>query len=98
MTTDRQTLRELRKAQLTEADVKRLFAERKFDEIEAARAEGRLDLVLGVPPAQVAALERGRNGTPTAEDITTLSRMGRHDLIDEARRDGRLDHLLTEGA
>jgi type I site-specific restriction endonuclease len=34
-------------AQLTEADVKRLYAERKYDEIEKARTEGRLKSVLG---------------------------------------------------
>jgi hypothetical protein len=34
-------------AQLTEADVKRLYAERKYDEIEKARQEGRLSSLLG---------------------------------------------------
>lgn len=33
--------------QLTEADVKRLYAEKKYDEIEKARIEGRLANVLG---------------------------------------------------
>lgn len=34
-------------AQLTEADVKRLYAEKKYDEIEKARQEGRLVKMLG---------------------------------------------------
>ena len=34
-------------AQLTEADVKRLYAEKKYDEIEKARTEGRLSSLLG---------------------------------------------------
>lgn len=33
--------------QLSESDVKRLYAERKYDEIEKARSEGRLDKLLG---------------------------------------------------
>lgn len=34
-------------AQLTEADVKRLYAEKRYDEIEEARAKGQLKTVLG---------------------------------------------------
>lgn len=34
-------------AQLSESDVKRLFAEKRYDEIEAARQEGRLSTILG---------------------------------------------------
>ena len=33
--------------QLSQEDVKRLYAERKYDEIEKARAEGRLNSILG---------------------------------------------------
>lgn len=36
------------KPQLTHADVKRLYAERRYAEIDAARIDGRLDRVLGV--------------------------------------------------
>lgn len=36
-------------AQLSDADVKRLYAERKYDEIEQARKDGRLNTILGAP-------------------------------------------------
>lgn len=34
--------------QLSDADVKKLYAEKRYDEIEKARAEGRLNSVLGI--------------------------------------------------
>lgn len=36
------------KPQLTDADVERLYAEKKYDEIEQARRDGRLNKILGV--------------------------------------------------
>ena len=42
------TRNEASPAQLSEADVKRLYAEKNYDAIEKARTEGRLNLVLGI--------------------------------------------------
>jgi hypothetical protein len=44
-----------RETQLTQADVKRMYAERRYDEIEQARQQGRLTHLL-------------TNGTTTQED------------------------------
>ena len=85
--------------QLTTEDVKKLYAERRYDEIEAARKEGRLGLVLGQDPADVALLERARGTGPlTADDVHELTRLGEHQLIVNANRDGRLDQLLGHTA
>jgi hypothetical protein len=39
-----------RETQLTQADVKRMYAERRYDEIEQARQQGRLADLLGTHP------------------------------------------------
>jgi len=81
--------------QLTAADVKKLYAEKKYDEIEAARKDGRLAKVLGQPADVVALLDKARGTDPlTADDVHGLTRLGEHELIVAANRDGRLDHLL----
>lgn len=77
--------------QLTEADVKRLYADRRYDEIEEARLAGRLDLFLGAEPEDVALLKRTRHGTDplTREDLARLNQMGEHDLVLAAHQAGR---------
>jgi len=84
--------------QLTAEDVKKLYAEKKYDEIEAARRDGRLGVVLGQDPAEVSLLERARGTGPlTAADVHGLSELGEHELIDQARRSGRLTYLNEKG-
>jgi hypothetical protein len=79
-------------AQLTAADLTRLTAERKHNEIEQARTEGRLDALLGVPPEQIALLDRARNGRVDVTDVQALAALRRHDLIDEARATDRITY------
>ncbi|MCR6491711.1 hypothetical protein [Cellulomonas sp. P24] len=75
--------------QLTQADVDRLYAERRYEEIEDARVAGRLNVLLGgeapIDPDQ----------TITDADITRLYSQRRYDEIEELRQTGRLDHLLN---
>ncbi len=77
--------------QMTAADVKRLYRERRHAEIEAARLDGRLDVLLGI--------ERHRppvTGQWDATDIAALFDAGRHDEITTARAAGQLDVLLGD--
>jgi hypothetical protein len=75
--------------QLTETDVKRLFRENKYRQIEQARIDGRLDDVLGItrhrPPVE---------GQWTSDDLSAMYREGRNTEIDTARGAGQLDTLL----
>lgn len=83
--------------QLTAADVKRLYAEKRYAEIETARRAGRLDLTLGMAPADVATLDKARGTGPlTTADVHALSLLGEHNLIEAARLAGRLTYLNTD--
>lgn len=75
--------------QLTRADVARLAAEGKHDEIATARAEGRLNVLLGGE----APLEPGVHITDA--DVKRLYAARRYDEIDALRQAGRLAHLMT---
>jgi hypothetical protein len=60
-------------------------------EVAASLDEGKLDRILGVDETQIALIERTRNAAPlTADDITELARLGRHDLIATARSNGTI--------
>jgi hypothetical protein len=77
--------------QLDRAEVRRLYAEEKYDEIERARTEGLLDVLLGVHSDDIALLDRAKTGRLGRDDIVRLSGIGRHDLVEMARVDGRID-------
>lgn len=65
--------------QLTEDDLKTMTP----DAIDDARLAGRCDALLGVPPEDVALLDRARHGTDPLNDtdVERLSALGRHELI-----------------
>lgn len=73
--------------QLTRADLVGMSP----DAIVTAKAEGRLNAVLGIE--QAALPERA-----TLEDLRAVAAAGHHDLIAEARQAGRLDHLFEKDA
>jgi hypothetical protein len=60
-------------------------------QIVQAKAEGRLDDLLGIETVRVP-------DRATREDIRWLAAQGHHEAIAEAKREGRLDHLLSPGA
>jgi hypothetical protein len=63
--------------------------ERKFNDVEQARLEGRLDDLLGIerhwPP---------KSGPWSNDDLGAMYREGRHAEIDQARAAGQLTNLL----
>lgn len=78
-------------SQLTAADVTRMYSERRYREIDDARAQGRLNSLLGgEPPVDVSA-----NTRLTAEDLTRLYSERRYDEISSLAREGRFIHLVT---
>jgi hypothetical protein len=80
--------------QLTAADL----ATMSHHDIETAREAGRLDLLLGVPAADVALTTRAREGRINADDARALAAIGRHDLIEDARASDRIDYPTSTGA
>ncbi len=81
--------------QLSDDDVHRLYQEKRFNEIAAAQAEGRLDRLLGVPDEDIALVDYARWGELDADDIRDLTALRRPDLIEAARIDGRIDYPTT---
>jgi hypothetical protein len=75
-------------AQLTQADVSKLFKERRFDEISQARADGRLNVMMGAEPP------RDPDKVITQADVSRMFKERRFDEISQLRSDHRLDHLL----
>lgn len=84
--------------QLTADQVHQMYRERRYEEIDAARTEGRLALVLGTPPEEVALIDRAEFSTLTRADVQALAALNRHDLIETARTAGRIQYDDTEGA
>ena len=80
--------------QLGRADLSTMTPE----QIEAARLDGRLDRVLGIPDHVIALTEKARTGRIDTDDARTLLALGRHDLIDAARVDDRIDYATNAGA
>ncbi len=67
--------------QLTEQEVQMLYRERRYDEIVAALADGRLNTLTGVPQGQTDLVDRAQRLAPvTRADLAELNRLGRHDL------------------
>lgn len=80
--------------QLTAEDVSRLYAARRYDEIEQARLDGRLNVLMGGTPP----LDTDRQLTEA--DVKRLYAGRAYDQIETARQQGRLADLLnttTEG-
>lgn len=71
--------------QLTRADLKTMTP----DEIVQAKADGRLNTVLGIP------LPFSAGHHYTREDIRQLTAERRYDEIERLRSEGRLNHLLN---
>ncbi len=74
--------------QLTKADLDRLYAERRYEDIEAARLSGRMNVLLG----GTAPLDPGKR--IERSDVSRLFTDRRYDEIEGLRSAGRLDHLL----
>lgn len=75
--------------QLTQADVKRLYAEGKWEAVEAARESGALAVLLGqVPPSPT-------DRQWTQSDLDTAYAERRWDAICDARDAGHLDNILA---
>ena len=78
--------------QLTSADVSRLTKERKYDEIEAARQDGRLALLLGTPQEEVDLIAKALTERIDLADVQALTAIGRPDLINAAREADRINY------
>ena len=83
--------------QLTEEDLARLMRERKYEEVEQARLDGRLDTLQGVP-SDIVALQEKAKGTAqlTREDVRKLLELKKHDLIVAADKAGRITYTERE--
>lgn len=75
--------------QLTDAEVKRLYAAGKFEQIERARLDGRLDELLGIVRHQPPTGDQW-----TAADLNAMHAAGRFDEINAARTAGQLNTLF----
>jgi hypothetical protein len=80
--------------QLTAADL----ATMSHQDIEDARETGRLEILLGVPAADVELTARARQGRINADDARALAAIGRYDLIEDARASDRIDYPTSTGA
>lgn len=60
------------------------------EQIVQAKREGRLNALLGMPPADVALLDQATTAPLTRDDIAALARLNRHDLIVAAQHDNRI--------
>lgn len=78
--------------QLSHADVTRLHAEKRYDEITNAKSEGRLAQVLGASQDEIALLDRAATERLSRQDVKQLFAMHRYDLIEQARAEGRVDY------
>ena len=81
--------RTARNGQLTQADVSKLFASKKYDEIAQARRDGRCNVLMGAEPP------RDPEKEITAADISRLFKERRFDEITLLRHDGKLNALFT---
>ena len=81
--------RTARGGQLTQADVSKLFASKKYDEIAQARKDGRLNVMMnGEPPRDPAKVV-------SAADVSRMFKERRFDEITQLRQDGKLNALLA---
>jgi hypothetical protein len=78
--------------QLTRDDLARMTKDGRHLEISAARADGRLARLLGVPETEIALLARAKTGVLDIEDVHALTEINRHDLIEAARATNRINH------
>lgn len=76
--------------QMTADELRKLSQAGDHEAIVRARAEGRLDTIMGMPAEDVRVLERGRTGTLKADDLKHLRKLRREDLIVRARAEGRI--------
>ena len=83
--------------QLTEEDLARLMRERKYEEVEQARLDGRLDTLQGVP-SEIVALQEKAKGTEqlTRDDVRRLLELNNHELIVAADKAGRITYTERE--
>jgi hypothetical protein len=75
-------------AQLTQADVSRMFAAKQYAEIEQARKDGLCNVIQGRP------LPSDPGAVVTQADISKLFKERRYDEISRLRSDHKLDHLF----
>jgi hypothetical protein len=66
--------------------------------INTAREAGRLQVLLGADPDEVALTQRAQHGRIDIDTVHQLADLGRHDLIEQARESGRIDYPNTTGA
>jgi hypothetical protein len=79
--------------QLTGEDVAQLRRERKDKEINQARLDGRLDILLGVPRDTVALHEKARSIQQlTEDDVSKLFKNKDYELIVAANEAGRITY------
>ena len=85
----------LRPTQLTAEDVKRLGAERKYDDIEQARTDGRLDELLGISSTESALNFKVNHTTDqlTQKDVKDLYKRRQYAEIVKAESDGRINYI-----
>ena len=63
--------------------------------ITEAREAGRLQVLMGADPAEVALSQRAAHGRINTDDVKALFAAGHHDLITAARADDRIDLPAT---
>ena len=61
------------------------------DQIVQARADGRLNVLLGMDPAEAELLTRAKTSNLTAADEQALNRLHQYELITAAHREGRIN-------
>jgi hypothetical protein len=86
--------RTARNGQLSKEDINRMYTAKLYSDIAQARADGRLNVMLGGE----APIDPGKE--ITAADVKKLYADRRYDTISQLRADHRLDHLFaptTEG-
>ena len=64
--------------------------------ITEAREAGRLQVLMGTDPAEVALAQRAAHGRINTDDVKALFAAGHHDLITAARADNRIDYPNQE--
>lgn len=75
-------------SQLGQADIEGMSPQK----IEEAREAGRLQVLLGADPAEVALTQRAKHDRLTPGDVKALYAAGHHQLIADAQTDGRIDY------
>jgi hypothetical protein len=77
--------------QVTLTDLEQMYAAKKYDQIEQARLDGRLNTIMGVPQPEREALEHAQSGgNLSAAQVHELYSARRYDVIEQAAREGRI--------